>query len=80
VQVGDLVTYREAEYNFIGIVVAAAFSVDKKTSLYQVARSMFEHRQEKVPPIIEVCKVFWFEASGHYIEYVHDLEVVSEGW
>jgi hypothetical protein len=74
------VTYREAEYDFIGIVVADACSVSEKTSLYQMARSSFEYRQEKPPDVIEVCKVFWFEAAGHYMEYVHDLEVVSEGW
>lgn len=80
-RVGDLVTYKEAEYGLVGVVVELLGEVQENTAFYEMAKSyyFYNNDDDTTWPAIELCRVFWLQAGYTYVEYVHELETISEG-
>ncbi len=78
-KVGDLVTYKEAEFGLVGIIVEVMDAVGDGDIFYELAKSYhFANRAEDYPEKVELCKVYWLQADRAYMEFMHDLEIISE--
>ena len=73
-------TYKDAEYGLTGVVMEVLGSVGDGNTFYELAKSYhFANNAGEYPSEVELCRVFWLQADHVYMEFVHDLEIISEG-